>query len=137
MVNNSLNEEIAISKRNILSSSEAITTAHMAFSTHFTSFLSVADKIDQRLGELAAREVAIEKRENDVKVKEQAINEREQKCLEREKTAKLKEQELATKETKWVESEQRMLQNAAKLPSVVQLNVGKFFITVLDIITYM
>jgi uncharacterized protein (DUF3084 family) len=125
MGNNNLNEEIANSRRNVLSSSEAITTAHMAFATHFTSYLSLADRIDQGLRELTEKGAAIQKREDDVKVKELAINEREKRCEEREKEVVVKEQAVATKEAKWKYSEQRMQQNAAKFPSVVHLNVGR------------
>jgi uncharacterized protein (DUF3084 family) len=119
-----LHDSVTKSKQNLLASSEAISSAHLTFTTHFTSFLSVADQIEQRFKELEEREAKLGKREVDVTAKELALKDQEKKCLEREQKVEQREQDVTTQEHKWKETEKRMELNASKLPTVIQLNVG-------------
>ena len=121
--NANLLEDIRTSKKNLTLSSEAITTAHAAFTIHYNSFLILAEKLEGEFKELEVREGAVDKREKDVKAQEDQLQEREQKCTEREHKVVVREGAVTTKEERWTATEKKMQENTNKLPSVIQFNV--------------
>jgi len=63
------------------------------------------------------------KKENETSGKAQQLEEREKKCVEKEKELEAREQKVKVNEERWTDTEKRMQQNAAKLPSVIQISV--------------
>ena len=124
-VNNaSLLEEIRTTKKNLTLSSEAINKVHKSFTDHYNTFLALAEQLEGKFKELEVREVSVEKREGDVKAKEQQVKEREKKCIEREQKMETSNKKALANIEKWNEIEKRMQQNASKLPSMIQIDVG-------------
>ena len=127
-VNNAnLLEDIRTTKKNLSLSSEAINQAHTAFTNHYNTFLTLAEQLEAKFKELEVREASVEKREGDVKLREQSVEDREKKCTEREKKVEADCKEVVAKVEKWNETEKRMQQNAAKLPSVIRIDVSMYF----------
>jgi hypothetical protein len=126
MVVNNINlfDDILTTQKHLSSTSDVIVTAHATFTNHYNSFVSLAEQLQAKVKELAEREGIVEKREREVAEKAQQLQEKENNFTEREKKLVEKERELATKEERWGETEKRMQQNAAKLPSVIKLNVS-------------
>jgi hypothetical protein len=129
--NANLLESIRTTKKNLIASSEAITVAHASFTTQYNTFLTLAEQLESKFQELEVREGAVKIIANEVGDKDQQLKERERECTEREQKVQVREREVETKEAKWNETEKRMQQNAAKLPNVIQINVGMFLFFVL------
>ena len=125
--NANLLEEVRATKRDI-------TTAHTTFTTHFNTFLSLAEQLEIRLKEVEGREVEVEKKENKLKGADQQYEERERKSHAREKEVEERERSVVEKETRWKETEKRMEANAAKLPTIIKLNISMTIITLLFIL---
>ena len=115
--NANLLEEVRATKRDI-------TTAHTTFTTHFNTFLSLAEQLEIRLKEVEGREVEVEKRENKLRGADQQYEERERRSLGKEKEVEEREKTVVEKETRWKETEKRMEANAAKLPTIIKLNIS-------------
>ena len=115
--NANLLEEVRATKRDI-------TTAHTTFTTHFNTFLSLAEQLEVRFKEVEGREVEVEKRENKLKGADQQYEERERNSLAREKEVKERERSVIEMETRWKETEKKMEANAAKLPTIIKLNIS-------------
>ena len=115
--NANLLEEVRATKRDI-------TTAHTTFTTHFNTFLSLAEQLEIRLKEVEGREVEVEKRENKLKGADQQYEERERRSLGKEKEVEERERTVLEMETRWKETEKRMEANAAKLPTIIKLNIS-------------
>ena len=123
--NANLLEEVRATKRDI-------TTAHTTFTTHFNTFLSLAEQIEIRLKEVEGREGEVEKRENKLKGADQQLEKRERNSLAREKKVEERERTVIEMEARWKETEYRMEANAAKLPTVIKLNISMTMITLLS-----
>ena len=115
--NANLLEEVRATKRDI-------TTAHTTFTTHFNTFLALAEQLEVRLKELEGREGEVEKRENKLKGADQQYDERERNSLAREKKVEERERTVLEMEARWKETEKRMEANAAKLPTIIKLNIS-------------
>jgi uncharacterized protein (DUF3084 family) len=112
--NANLLEDIKATNKNLTLDHEAISKAHNSFASHYNEFLTLAERLENKFKELEARENAVEKREKEVNNKEQQLQERERKCGEIEK-----------KIEKWSQMEIQMQHNAAKVPNIIKLNIGK------------
>ena len=110
-------EEVRATKRDI-------TTAHTTLTTHFNTFLALAEQLEGRLKEVEGREAELEKRENKLKSADQQHEERDRKSLAREKEVEERERSVVEKEARWKEAEERMKANAARLPTVIKLNIS-------------
>lgn len=77
--------------------------------------------------EVDERQAAAEIREKNIAEKNQQLQEREEKCFLRERKVDEIEKEAIVNIEKWSEIEKDMQKNAAKLPSVVKLNVSMYF----------
>ena len=115
--NANLLEEVRATKRDI-------TTAHATFTTHFNMFLALAEQLETRIKEVEGREAEVEKRENKLKDTAQQHAERDNKSHAREKEAEERERSVTEKEARWKEAEERMKANAAKLPTIIKLNIS-------------
>ena len=115
--NANLLEEVRATKRDI-------TTAHTTFITHFNTFLSLAEQLEVRFKEVEGRELEVEKKENKLKGADQQYEERERRSLGKEKEVEERERTVIEKETRWKETEKRMEANAAKLPTIIKLNIS-------------
>ena len=115
--NANLLEEVRATKRDI-------TTAHATFTTHFNTFLSLAEQLEVRFKEVEGREAEVEKRENKLKDADQQYEQRERNSLAREKEVKERERLVIEMETRWKETEKRMEANAAKLPTIIKLSIS-------------
>ena len=121
--NTNLLEDIRATKKNLTLSSEAINQAHTTFTNHYNIFLTLAEQLEVKFKELETRELVVEKREGDLKVREQQVEYREKKCIEREQKVEVDCKEVSAKIEMWNETEKRMQQNAAKLPSIIRIDV--------------
>ena len=115
--NANLLEEVRATKRDI-------TTAHTTFITHFNTFLSLAEQLEVRLKEVEGRELEVEKKENKLKGADQQYEERERRSLGKEKEVEERERTVLEMETRWKETEKKMEANAAKLPTIIKLNIS-------------
>ena len=115
--NANLLEEVRATKRDI-------TTVHATFTTHFNTFLSLAEQLEIRLKEVEGREAEVEERENKLKGADQQHEDRNNKILAREKEVEERERSVTEKEARWKEAEERMQANAAKLPTIIKLNIS-------------
>ena len=128
-VNNAnLLESIRVTKRNITLSSEAITTAQTAFTTHYNESMVLAEQLEVKFNELEVREGAVEIKEKQMKAQGDQLQAREQKCIEREQNIEKREKEVPIQEERWREIEKRMQTNAAKLPQVIHMNVSMYIL---------
>ena len=115
--NANLLEEVRATKRDI-------TTAHTTLTTHFNTFLSLAEQLDTKLKEVEGRECEVEKREKKLRGADQQYEEREKRSLGKEKEVEERERTVIEMETRWKETEKKMEANAAKLPSIIKLNIS-------------
>ena len=115
--NANLLEEVRATKRDI-------TTAHTTFTTHFNTFLSLAEELEIRLKEVEGREGEVEKRENKLKGADQQYEERERRSLGREREVEERERTVIEMEARWKETEKRMEANTAKLLTIIKLNIS-------------
>jgi len=122
--NANLLEEIKSTKKNISISSEAILTAISSFTNQYNNFLTLAEQLENNFKQIGVREVAVEQLALEMKRKTQQLEERERKCVERENELEVRDKIVSGREEKWIATERRMDQNAAKLPSIINLNVG-------------
>ena len=120
--NANLLEEVRATKRDII-------TAHTTLTTHFNTFLSLAEQLETRLKEVEGREGEVEKRENKLKGADQQYEEMKRRSLGREKEVEDRERSVIEKEARWKETEYRMEANAAKLPSIIKLNISMLTIS--------
>ena len=115
--NASMLEDIRTTKRDII-------MAHTSFTHHFNTFLSLGEQLDNRCTEIDERDKDIEAREATAKVVDQQLGDRERRCTRREQEVDKREGEVKAKEERWAEIESVMKANAAKLPTVIKLDVS-------------
>jgi len=122
--NAGLFEEIRSTKRNLNLLSQAILTALTTFTYQFNAFLILAEQMESDFKEMEVREAAMDQLVLEMKGKTHELEERERKYVVIEKELKMKHRIVKENKEKWTEIERGMKQNAAKLPTVVHLNVS-------------
>ena len=115
--NASMLEDIRTTKRDII-------MAHASFTHHFNTFLSLGEQLDNRCTEIDEREREVEVREATAKMMDQHLGDRERSCTRRQQEVDGREGEVKAKEERWAEIESVMKANAAKLPTIIKLNVS-------------
>lgn len=85
---------------------------------------TVARKIEQRFRELGEKEDYLRIMSDGMHMKQQELAELEGQLREKGAFLSQRDQEVVIKEEKWNETEKRMAENAAKMNSKIQLNVG-------------
>jgi hypothetical protein len=109
--------EIAAARGNLLTAASALT----ALTAATNAFVYVAEKIEVRFKELQEKETCLKAMEQQAALRNEALDGRETQL--KESGIKIAQRE--EKSMRWAETEKRMALNAAKLPTLIHLNVGK------------
>jgi uncharacterized protein (DUF3084 family) len=105
--------------REVLRDSINSNTAALTNATH--TFVTLAEQIEQQTKALEVREEEVVKRGQELLEKERFLDEKEVGLNQREVGLNEREERIAQKEKDWSE---RVELNAAKLASLIQINVG-------------
>lgn len=101
-----------------------LTTATGGLSSALEHITTVARRIEQRFRELEDKEEHLRRLSEGIISKQQELGELEAGLKEKSVSLSQRDQEVAMKEERWNETEKKMAENAAKMSSKIQLNVG-------------